>query len=68
MALNVLDSTPEMCVKIHPRLLDVRCRTSKGHKTPARHTARTKPRTKLKRYVGRNPLKTFPLNIAASRT
>src|ERR1035438_6435839 len=65
VAPGVLDRTPDTRARPHPRLLDVSFHTSRGHKTSARHTARTKPRTKLKRHVGSNPLKTFPLNLAA---
>src|SRR5450759_2034421 len=65
MVPDVSERTPEMCARPHLRLLNVRCRTARGHETSAKHTARTKPRTKLKRYVSRNQLKTLPLNIAA---
>ena len=64
MAPDISERTSEMCARPHLRLLDVRFHTSKGHKTSAKHTARTKPRTKLKRYGSRNQLKTLPLNIA----
>src|ERR1035437_1172892 len=49
MAPDVSERTSEMCARRHLRLLNVRCRTARGHETSAKHTARTKPRTKLNR-------------------
>src|ERR1017187_8909324 len=49
MAPDVLKRTSETCSVPHLRLLNVRCRTSRGHETSTKHTARTKPRTKLNR-------------------
>src|ERR1017187_194673 len=53
-APDVSERTSEMCARSHLRLLDVCFHTSSGHKPSARHSARTKPRTKLKRHVSRN--------------